>query len=85
MQVMRLAVFLERRELAREIAEGVKTKRIRARTSVDGSQPHELGRTLSYDYSLVNLHALALLARDGLYAQFWGRQSGGFIETRAAE
>jgi ATP-binding cassette, subfamily B, bacterial len=27
----------------------------------------------------------ALLARDGLYAQFWGRQSGGFIETRAAE
>jgi ATP-binding cassette subfamily B protein len=27
----------------------------------------------------------ALLARDGLYAQFWSRQSGGFIETRAAE
>ncbi|SDD65647.1 ABC transporter ATP-binding protein [Ruegeria marina] len=27
----------------------------------------------------------ALLARDGLYARFWHRQSGGFIRTEAAE
>ncbi|TCP40262.1 ABC transporter ATP-binding protein [Rhodovulum marinum] len=27
----------------------------------------------------------ALLARNGLYAQFWARQSGGFIGTEAAE
>ena len=27
----------------------------------------------------------ALLARDGLYAQYWNRQSGGFIRTEAAE
>ncbi|MFO6466198.1 ABC transporter ATP-binding protein [Jannaschia sp. KMU-145] len=27
----------------------------------------------------------ALLARDGLYAAFWARQSGGFIDTRAAD
>ncbi len=27
----------------------------------------------------------ALLARGGLYANYWNRQSGGFIETRAAE
>ena len=27
----------------------------------------------------------ALLARDGLYARFWHRQSGGFIRTQAAE
>jgi len=27
----------------------------------------------------------ALLARDGLYAQYWRRQSGGFIRTDAAE
>ncbi len=26
-----------------------------------------------------------LLARDGLYAQFWARQSGGFLQTEAAE
>lgn len=26
-----------------------------------------------------------LLARGGLYADYWNRQSGGFIETRAAE
>ena len=26
-----------------------------------------------------------LLARDGLYAQFWNRQSGGFIQTEAAQ
>jgi ATP-binding cassette subfamily B protein len=26
-----------------------------------------------------------LLARGGLYAKYWNRQSGGFIETRAAE
>ncbi|TDK44416.1 ABC transporter ATP-binding protein [Antarcticimicrobium luteum] len=27
----------------------------------------------------------ALLAREGLYAQFWARQSGGFLRTEAAE
>ena len=27
----------------------------------------------------------ALLAAGGLYANFWGRQSGGFINTEAAE
>lgn len=27
----------------------------------------------------------ALLAKDGLYAQYWNRQSGGFIRTEAAE
>lgn len=32
----------------------------------------------------VGEHA-TLLARGGLYAQYWNRQSGGFIETRAAE
>ena len=26
-----------------------------------------------------------LLARNGLYAQYWQRQSGGFIRTEAAE
>ena len=26
-----------------------------------------------------------LLALDGLYARFWARQSGGFIQTEAAE
>jgi ABC-type multidrug transport system fused ATPase/permease subunit len=26
-----------------------------------------------------------LLARDGLYARLWGRQSGGFIGLEAAE
>jgi ATP-binding cassette, subfamily B, bacterial len=26
-----------------------------------------------------------LLAQNGLYAQFWNRQSGGFIRTEAAE
>ena len=27
----------------------------------------------------------ALLAKGGLYARFWARQSGGFIQTEAAE
>ena len=27
----------------------------------------------------------SLLARGGLYAQFWRRQSGGFLRTEAAE
>lgn len=27
----------------------------------------------------------ALLAQDGLYAEFWARQSGGFLKTEAAE
>ena len=26
-----------------------------------------------------------LLAQGGLYADFWARQSGGFLETEAAE
>jgi len=27
----------------------------------------------------------ALLAQGGLYAEFWARQSGGFLQTEAAE
>ena len=27
----------------------------------------------------------ALLAHGGLYAEFWARQSGGFLRTEAAE
>ncbi len=75
-QVMRLALILNRTDLAKSVAEAAKMKRIAAQIQPDGSQPLELKRTSSMGYSLFNLEALAALAimADQVGVDLWNYQ-----------
>ncbi len=64
-QVMRLALILDRTELARKTAQAAKKKRIAAQIKPDGSQPLELTRTNALGYSQFNLEALFDMASLG--------------------
>lgn len=62
-QVASYARFSERDSLAYQVLESFAERRVFAQIEADGSMPHELARTRSWDYTLFNLHHfLALLA-----------------------
>jgi hypothetical protein len=61
-RVMRLALMLGRSDLAKQIAEAAKEKRIAVQIEPDGRQPMELNRTKSFNYSRLNLTGLSALA-----------------------
>jgi hypothetical protein len=61
-QVVSIALFLDKIDLAKKYLEDVKTKRISLQIEVDGKQPLELVRTTSWQYSVFNLEALIKLA-----------------------
>lgn len=61
-QVVTYALFTGERQFAREILSTVGENRIAKHISPDGSQPHELARTLSLTYSALNLKGLFGLA-----------------------
>ena len=73
-QVVRLALCLDRKDYARRILVAAKKRRITAQIAADGSQPHELKRTKSLSYSRFNLEALCELATLGEHAgvDLWG-------------
>jgi hypothetical protein len=52
-------------ETARRVLTEAVNRRIRAHIRPDGSQPHELTRTRSYSYSIMNLRGLMRLAEYG--------------------
>lgn len=54
-QVIAMAIYVGRDELARKIIAEVPEKRIFTQIDPDGVQPHEMWRTLSYHYSQYNL------------------------------
>lgn len=64
-QVASIAMFVGEREVARQIVEGAKVKRIAACIMPDGHQPEELDRTKGLHYSVFNLSAMSVLARIG--------------------
>jgi hypothetical protein len=61
-QVMRMALMLDRTDLARQVAETAKKKRIAAQIEPDGRQLQELARTKSFSYTKMNLDGLMSLA-----------------------
>ncbi len=61
-QVIASALFVGRNDLARKQVEVVKS-RLASQLEADGSQPHELSRTLSWNYTNMNLLGFVVLAR----------------------
>lgn len=76
-QLMSIAIFLDRKAFAQEIAKLVKTRRIAKQIEPDGKQPLELKRTRSMFYSLFNLEALFACAElaDKVNVDLWGYET----------
>lgn len=85
-QVVGFALFVDDRQTARRIFELSVPKRLAAHLSPEGLQPHELARTLSFDYSCFNLEAIFKLAQFGeqLGVDLWYFQLAGRDVIRAA-
>jgi len=75
-QVARYALFVGKRDLARRVLDTSAKRRIAERIRPDGSQPEELRRTKSFNYSLYNLNAMFALASmaQKLEIDLWGFQ-----------
>jgi hypothetical protein len=77
-QTVALSLFAGKTADAARILESVTKDRIRKQIKPDGSQPHELARTLSWNYSLMNLSGFFDLALLGELAgvDLWNFEGG---------
>lgn len=85
-QVAAFALYTERPDLARKVAEEAKVERIAAQIEPDGAMPHELARTKSFSYSVMNLRGffdLADVARSA-GVDLWRFQSADGRSVRKA-
>jgi hypothetical protein len=64
-QVSSLACFTGQYDIAKQVITDSAVKRINTHIAADGIQPHELNRTRSWDYSIMNLDGLIRLAEMG--------------------
>jgi hypothetical protein len=64
-QVAAIAMFVGERDIARQIIENAKSKRIERCIEPDGQQPEELDRTKGLHYCVFNMSAMTVLARIG--------------------
>lgn len=76
-QVVALALFTSKNDLARTVAEAAKEKRLAAQIEPDGSLPKELVRTKSLSYSVFDLTAFVKLATlaDRVGVDLWHYQT----------
>lgn len=74
-----LAIYTGQPEIARELVELAKVRRLEAHIAADGSQPEELARTRSWSYSCMNLWGLMQLARvaEAVGVNLWFYPEGG--------
>ncbi|MCB1217310.1 alginate lyase family protein [bacterium] len=61
--IVSISLFLDDEETARRVCNAAGEKRFAPQIAADGSQPLELRRTKSWDYSIYNLWAMVVLAR----------------------
>ena len=76
-QVAAYALFVGEDRIAARVLGQVPAKRISTQIQPDGSQPHELARTKSFSYSLMNLQGMFDLAALGEHVgvDLWNYQS----------
>ena len=77
-QVLAYAIYTGQKELAKKQVE-VSKARIKSQIEVDGRQPHELARTLSWDYTNMNLFGFFRLARlaESTGTDLWNFEADG--------
>jgi hypothetical protein len=76
-QAISFGLFVRRNDLAKQIAEAAKEKRIALQIEPGGRQPLELARTKAWSYSNMNLDGLMLLARlaENVGVDLWSYQT----------
>ncbi|HSS20421.1 MAG TPA: alginate lyase family protein [Pyrinomonadaceae bacterium] len=85
-QTISFALFIGKSNLAKQIAETAKQKRIAQQVEPDGRQPLELERTKAWSYSNMNLDGLLQLARlaENVDVDLWSYKTKDGRSIRAA-